>query len=326
MGAVGGAIPGPLGQVIQTFGGMASDGGNASPPGSDTSPAVGGSWWNGITGWAGRTWANRPGWLGGGGASGGNAPTGPMGDRGAAMMNRLVQQHGWTPQAAAIAAGNAQQESRFNTGAAGDPNVPGGSHGLFQWNRERFAALQSFAARQGKDWHDFNTQVDFFAQEAEARNPGWKSVTSLANAGAIGWNYERYGDNSTGTRVANAQRWLRRYNETGSAVATNPGWPSSWTGISPAQAGEALRQVAPQYNSFGSSLGGSFGAFGSSPYPPASGGSITHDNSDKHSELNQKTTINVYAGDNEEIGSTIARHQSSVNANLIRDMSGKAVG
>lgn len=69
-----------------------------------------------------------------------------------------------------------------------------------------------------------------------------------------------------------------------------------------------------------------YGAFGASPYPPSGGGSVTNDHSDQHSELHQKTTINVFAGDNEEIGSTIARHQSSVNANLIRDMSGKAVG
>jgi hypothetical protein len=59
-------------------------------------------------------------------------------------MRALVAK-GWTPAAAAIAASDAQQESSIRPdGPMGDPSTPGGSWGMFQWNRERLAALKRF--------------------------------------------------------------------------------------------------------------------------------------------------------------------------------------
>ncbi len=92
-----------------------------------------------------------------------------------ALMDRLVNVHGWTPEGAAIAAANVDSESSFNPNAY-NPNDPGGSHGLGQWNRERFSALQEYASAQGKDWHDFNTQVDFYAQEKQQRRMSHATV------------------------------------------------------------------------------------------------------------------------------------------------------
>lgn len=133
-----------------------------------------------------------------------------MSDRASRLMDRLVSVHGWTPQAAAIAAGNAEQESGVRSdGKMGDPSTPGGSWGMFQWNRERLAGLKKFG---GANWRDFNVQVDYFAKEAEGRMPQWKSQGDLSHAGAIGKAFEGYGDDSTGTRVANAQKWLAHYN------------------------------------------------------------------------------------------------------------------
>jgi hypothetical protein len=153
---------------------------------------------------------DAPGGGGGGpGGAGASTPSGPMSVRGRALMDRLVKEHGWTPAAAAIAAGNAEQESSIH--ASGETGDGGSAHGLFQWRGDRFTALQAYASANGKDWRDFNTQVDFFAKESEHRVPGWKGVKDLSNAGRIGWDYERYGDNSTGTRVANARGFLRGY-------------------------------------------------------------------------------------------------------------------
>ena len=144
-------------------------------------------------------------WSGGGGSvaySGGSAG---MDQRGQQLMGYLVGR-GWSPAAAAIAAGNAQQESSLN------PNVPAGdggiSHGIFQWNHERYAALLAYSAAHGLDLHSLAAQEGFFATEAEAKIPGWKSVGDLSKAGLISHAYEGYGDNSTGTRIANSKHFL----------------------------------------------------------------------------------------------------------------------
>ena len=68
---------------------------------------------------------------------------------------------------------------------------------MFQWNRERFGALQAFAASKGKPWNDQMVQYEFFANEAERMLPSWKTQTSLDRAGAISRAYEGYGDTST---------------------------------------------------------------------------------------------------------------------------------
>jgi hypothetical protein len=123
------------------------------------------------------------------------------------LMDRLVSVHGWTPEAAAIAAGNAVQESNvLGNGPAGDGGI---SQGMFQWNHGRLSALQSFG---GAQWKDPDVQADFMAQEAERMVPGWKGVKDLNSAGSIGHRYEGYGDNSEGARVRDAQEALAAYN------------------------------------------------------------------------------------------------------------------
>jgi len=127
------------------------------------------------------------------------------------IMEYLVKERGWTPAAAAIAVGNAQQESSFNTGAIGDH---GTSFGLFQWHNDRALALKALAEKEHKDWKDLGVQEEFFANEAESRIPEWKAQQNLNDAGSISYRYEGYGDNSTATRVANAHAWLRGYDVT----------------------------------------------------------------------------------------------------------------
>lgn len=91
---------------------------------------------------------------------------------------------------------------------------------MFQWNRGRLAALKKFG---GANWKDFNVQVDFMAKEAENMIPSWKGQQDLSRAGAIGKAYEGYGDNSTGTRVANANRWAGSYHPSADATAFKGG-------------------------------------------------------------------------------------------------------
>ncbi len=94
-------------------------------------------------------------------------------------------------------------------------------------------------------------------------------------------------------------------------------------GISPAQAADIAKSKIGA-TPWGS-LSGAYGAFRTSPYgalPPAG----TFDQSS--STLNQKTTIQLFGvGEgNEELGSKIARHQSHVNADLIRNLQNNSVG
>lgn len=94
---------------------------------------------------------------------------------------------------------------------------------------------------------------------------------------------------------------------------------STFLGVTPAQAAEAARRMRSP--SGGNPYGDLSGVLGKFPAPANS--NTTHNN---QSSLNQKTTIHVYASENEEVGSKIAKRQSSINAGLVRDLSSVAVG
>ena len=309
-GFVGGGFNGPLG----IFGGINDLGADFNKDGSfgsePTSPADTRNWWQ----------RNAPGWLGGkaapnaqgaipGGAS--YVPRASSGQRAMAVMNRLVQEHRWTPQAASIAAANADSESNFNPNAAGDGGI---SHGLWQWNHNRFAALQNFAAKNGTDWRDFNTQVDFFAQEANRQVPGFSGVNNLNNAGQISWDYERYADRSEDSaRAAKAYAYFRRYNAASAvnkAVAAAP---------------------SPIPGSLGQYTGGGPGNFVDpslmfSTIPNGLGGGTTN-NTTHAPTLNSHAEINIYGvdGGHAELGNKVASRQASLNADLIRNMQNSSV-
>ena len=171
------------------------------------------------------------------GMGGGDAPGGPvpnsMRERGLAAMRYLVEKKGWTPAAAAISVGNAQQESGITSeGRPGDPNTSGGSHYMYQWNNGKFndtikgrrAQYERFAAARGKDPTDFYTSLDYMDEERK-HMPGledWHTQQDLSDAARISHAYEGYGDNSTATRVQNAANWLRAYQAAGSAAPSAP--------------------------------------------------------------------------------------------------------
>ena len=113
---------------------------------------------------------------------------------------------GFNPAQAAALTGNIQQESNFSTGAW---NPGEGAQGLIQWRLERRANLNNFAAAQGKSASDLGTQLDFIKHEMNTTEAGnaraFLAATDVASANHALHQYIRYGDNTEGTRLANAQ-------------------------------------------------------------------------------------------------------------------------
>jgi hypothetical protein len=116
---------------------------------------------------------------------------------------------GFSPAQAYALMGNMKQESEFSPGAN---NPKEGAYGLIQWRLERRADLENFAASQGRPANDLNTQLDFIKYEMtkgkEARNAApFLAATDLSSANRALKGYIRYGDNTEGTRLANAQAY-----------------------------------------------------------------------------------------------------------------------
>lgn len=118
-------------------------------------------------------------------------------------------QRGYSPVHAAALAGHIAQES------GNDPtniNQQEGAHGLLQWRLDRWTGLQNFAKAQGRSPLDPDIQMDFVTHELhgpEAKaGAGFLAATDLPSASAALKPYIRFGDNSAGTRLANAQGLL----------------------------------------------------------------------------------------------------------------------
>lgn len=122
----------------------------------------------------------------------------PVGGRVGRAYQRLISK-GWAPHQAAGIVGNLQAESGagLNTQArnAGDGTDGSDSIGIAQWNGRRAQALKSFAAAQGTDWHDFDTQIDFIDYELRsserAAGENLARSTNAEEAAAAFTGYER---------------------------------------------------------------------------------------------------------------------------------------
>lgn len=143
------------------------------------------------------------------------APSGPAPQiqASAGPIFQGLQQRGLDPMHAAVLAGNWKQESEFNPKAW---NPKEGAGGMDQWRGPRLQALQQYAAKTGRNWQDPNVQMDFTTQvEGKGSEAGpWGQFIAAkdpAAANAALKNYIRYGDNSQGTRLANAQAILKQF-------------------------------------------------------------------------------------------------------------------
>lgn len=77
---------------------------------------------------------------------------------------KYIMSKGYTADQAAAILGNAAQESNFDPEALNEKD-PGGSRGMFQWSPDRYANLEKYAKKYGKDPKDPYTQIDFALQE-----------------------------------------------------------------------------------------------------------------------------------------------------------------
>lgn len=142
-------------------------------------------------------------------------------------LSYLTGTLGYTPTQAAALLGNMEQESGFNPNSI---NKGEGAYGLLQWRGPRLAGLQQFAQSQGADPSDWRTQLNFARyemQNGEAKNStGFLNSSSLPQANASLKQYIRYGDDSEGTRLSNAQNYLPSQYASLNAPPLTPGSPA----------------------------------------------------------------------------------------------------
>jgi Phage tail lysozyme len=181
----------------------------------------------------------------------------------AAQIYQGLIARGFNSAQAAALTGNMQQESNFSTGAL---NPGEGAFGLIQWRNERRDNLNNFAAAQGKSPTDLGTQLDFVKHEMGTTEAGnsraFLAATDVASANHALHQYIRYGDNTEGTRLVNAQ-----------AVAGGKFPAGGSVGSSAAAPGAPIAAQTPQTAappSVGSMLGQ---ALGSMAAPSMGGGS-----------------------------------------------------
>lgn len=112
---------------------------------------------------------------------------------------------GYSPAQAAALAGHALQESGGNPAAV---NPDEGAHGLWQHRLDRWDNLQKFAKDQGKSPTDPGVQMDFIGKEMagpeKKAGAAFLAAPDVATASAALKPFIRFGDDSAGARLANA--------------------------------------------------------------------------------------------------------------------------
>lgn len=152
----------------------------------------------------------------------------PAGSNVGRAYQRLISK-GWAPHQAAGIVGNLMAESGrgLNTQAvnAGDGSDGSDSIGVAQWNGARAKALKDFAAANGTDWHNIDTQIDFIDHELRtserAAGENLARSTTAEDAAAAFVGYER----PAGWSPANARgamHWEKRRDAALQIAGENP--------------------------------------------------------------------------------------------------------
>jgi hypothetical protein len=138
-----------------------------------------------------------------------SARTRSSGVGGAASIIQGLRDRGLDAPHAAIMGGNIEQESGFDPTR---PNVAEGGIGLIQWNKERRAALQTFAAQKHKLETDAGVQMDFLMKELNETPQGrqFLNAQSPEEMNRALHRHIRYGDNSEGRRLSNGLALLQQ--------------------------------------------------------------------------------------------------------------------
>lgn len=140
---------------------------------------------------------------------------------------RGLMERGYSPHQAAALAGHMLQESGGNPAAV---NPQEGANGLMQWRLDRWDALQNFAKERGKSPNDPDVQLDFVGKELagseKKAGSAFLAAPDVASASAALQPYIRFGDDSAGTRLNNAQGLFSQING-GSPVGALASGPAS---------------------------------------------------------------------------------------------------
>lgn len=162
---------------------------------------------------------------------------------------RGLIERGYSPHQAAALAGHIAQESGFNPSAV---NPKEGANGLLQWRLDRWDNLQNFAKAAGKDATDPNVQLDFLRHEMtngseKKAGAAFLAAPDVAAASAALKPYIRFGDDSAGARLANANSLFTQFNGDPAAapVGALVSGPSSIGGQMAAAAPAAMAAPVP---------------------------------------------------------------------------------
>lgn len=143
----------------------------------------------------------------------------------AAAIREVLKGEGFSDRAIRASLARMRQESGLNPLAINKNDAGKGKHsyGIFQWNRDRLAALQRFG---GDNWQDVRVQAKFFAQEARGSE-------------------KRYGD-----RLLNAAT-----DEEAAKAAISMARPQGWTAANPT-AGHGWNNTINWTKNFGAGASG----------------------------------------------------------------------
>lgn len=127
----------------------------------------------------------------------------------AQIANFLAAKQLTPPQIAGVL-GNIEVESTFNTSALSKDTNGLMSGGIVQWNGDRLAAEQKYAAAQGTPWTDLNTQLGYLWQELSGpENASLQALQQTTNvddaATVFDQKFERSSPKSLPLRVKDAE-------------------------------------------------------------------------------------------------------------------------
>lgn len=168
---------------------------------------------------------------------------------------RGLMARGYSPAQAAALAGHIGQESGFNPAAV---NPQEDAHGLLQFRGSRWQGLQDFAKSQGKEPTDPSVQMDYIGREmagTEAKSSAaFRNSTDVAGASAALRPYIRFGDDSAGARLANANNLFTQLN--GAPSVAPVGALASPVTPAPAVSPAAPPTLSTQVGALGKALSG----------------------------------------------------------------------
>lgn len=173
-------------------------------------------------------------------------------------MVRGFMARGYSPHQAAALAGHALQESGGNPAAV---NPDEGANGLMQWRLDRWQALQDYAKGQRKSPTDPNVQMDFvgkeFAGPEKKAASAFLAAPDVASASAALKPYIRFGDDSDGARLANANNLFSQVSAApvGALASAAPAAPLDITAPAVAAA-PAVPSLSGQVGALGTALAG----------------------------------------------------------------------